>query len=158
MFGGEEESSPQLLQFSNDGGPDDLATVPTRPLEYPDPTIALLPPIKDGPSRADAVPKEDAILALGGTVSREQVNWASADPELAVYSTRFGYNPTIRRNIDAEDLEFRRNNDGLLLERVFEVNLYFNVYRPQSLDPYDELQKLRRANVRTPAAPPDPRR
>jgi hypothetical protein len=39
---------------------------------------------------------------------------------------------------------------------VFNVSVYFKAYRPQSLDQYAELYRLRRAGVRTVAAPPDP--
>jgi hypothetical protein len=49
-------------------------------------------------------------------------------------------------------------NDGRLLERLFNVNVYFKAYRSQELDQYLELQRLRRLGIRTPAAPPDPAR
>ncbi|WP_439140413.1 DUF3035 domain-containing protein, partial [Roseicyclus sp.] len=61
----------------------------------------------------------------------------------------------IRNVLAAEDLTFRSNNSGLLLERLFNTNVYFSAYREMSLDRYAELDRLRRAGVRTPAAPPE---
>ena len=39
--------------------------------------------------------------------------------------------PGIRQELAAADLEFRRNNQGRLLERLFDVNVYFRTYRLQ---------------------------
>ena len=64
--------------------------------------------------------------------------------------------PNIRAELAAADLEYRRQNDGRLLERLFNVNVYFQAYEPLSLDQYAELERLRRAGIRTSAAPPDP--
>jgi hypothetical protein len=44
------------------------------------------------------------------------------------------------------------------LERLFNVNVYFKAYKKQELDQYRELERFRRAGIRTPAAPPDPAR
>jgi hypothetical protein len=52
-------------------------------------------------------------------------------------------------------LDFRSRNTGLFLERLFNTNVYFSAYREMSLDRYAELERLRRAGVRTPAAPPE---
>jgi hypothetical protein len=38
------------------------------------------------------------------------------------------------------------------------VNVYFRAYRPFALDQHRELERLRRAGLRTVAAPPDPGR
>ena len=53
-------------------------------------------------------------------------------------------------------MPFRRANDGRLVERLFNVNVYFRAYEPYELDQYAELERLRRAGIRTSAAPPDP--
>ncbi len=71
------------------------------------------------------------------------------------YVSRFGVTPNIRGSLATEDLEFRRKNDGRVLERVFNVNVYFKAYRKQSLDQYAELERLRRLGVRTNSAPPE---
>jgi hypothetical protein len=79
---------------------------------------------------------------------------AGAGSDLVSYSTRFGVSGDIRPVLAAEDEEFRRRNDGRILERVFGTNVYFEAYRRQALDRYAELERLRRMGVRTPAAPP----
>ena len=61
-----------------------------------------------------------------------------------------------RRTLAAEDLEFRRDHNPKLLERLFAVNVYFTAYAPMSLDQYAELARFRAAGVLTPAAPPEP--
>lgn len=60
----------------------------------------------------------------------------------------------IRGTLAAEDLEFRRKNDGRLLERVFNVNVYFDAYEPMSLDQHAELERWRAQGLLTPSAPP----
>ena len=70
------------------------------------------------------------------------------------YATRFGVDPSIRDDLAKADLDFRRRNNGRVLERVFNVNVYYKAYRKQSLDQYAELERLRRAGVRTVSAPP----
>ena len=98
------------------------------------------------PTRPLETPPDLAVLN-GGT---------AADRALIGTAGRYGVDPAIRGQLAAEDLDFRRANDGRLLERVFNVNVYFKAYESQSLDQYAELYRLRRAGVRTVAAPPDP--
>ncbi len=59
-----------------------------------------------------------------------------------------------RSNWPGSALEYRRRNNGRVLERVFNVNVYFNAYRKQSLDQYAELERLRARGIRTVSAPP----
>ncbi len=149
--GGED---PKLMQFKNDGRPDELATVAAKPLVFPDPATRLQPPAPGGFNRADRRPGDEVIASMGGKRAAERDASASGSRNLLAYSTRFGSDPLIRQTLEAEDLAFRRRNDGLFLERVFKVSRYFDVYRPMSIDPYAELRRLRRSNVRTPPAPP----
>ena len=54
---------------------------------------------------------------------------------------------SIRRSastLATEDLEFRRKNDGRLLEKLFSVNVYFKAYAKMALDQYAELERWRR--------------
>jgi len=67
---------------------------------------------------------------------------------------RYGVAASIRPELAADDLDYRRRNDGRLLERLFNVNVYFNAYEPQSLDQYAELARWRKAGARTVSAPP----
>ena len=80
----------------------------------------------------------------------------SREGDVVTYASRYGVDPDIRASLAAADLEFRRDNDGRLLERLLNVNVYFSAYTEQSLDQHLELNRFRNAGVRTVAAPPDP--
>ena len=83
------------------------------------------------------------------------VHYRSNDGALLSHTRRYGVDPQIRQDLAAADLEFRRQNDGRLLERLFNVNVYFRAYEEMELDQYAELERLRRAGIRTPAVPPE---
>ena len=143
--------APTLMNLRNtESGPDEFGIVPTRELEFPPDRAALPTPLPGGGNRADPTPEADAIAALGGNVGRA----AAGSEGLVAYAARFGVAADIRATLAAEDLEFRSRNEGRILERLFGTNVYFRAYRPQSLDRYAELQRLRRAGVQTPSAPP----
>ena len=144
---------PRLLNLaSNDrGGPDEFSIVPNKPLQQPQTYAQLPPPVPGAANLADPTPEADAVLALGGTPGA-----GVGDPALVSYATRYGVAPDIRTRLAAADLEFRRENRGLLLERVLNKNVYFDAYEPLSLDQRAELLRFRRAGVRTPSAPPAP--
>lgn len=151
--------SPNLLNITQprSQGPDEFAILPSKPLEVPEGLSAepLPLPTPGATNRADLTPSTDAIAALGGdpaVLTRD----ASGDAALLRYTDRYGRDANIRPRLAAADLEFRRQNDGLLLERVFNVNIYYQVYEDFELDQYEELERLRRAGVRTSAIPPDP--
>lgn len=154
--GGDE---PRLMNFGRGAdGPDEFAIVPTRPLEMPGDMASLPPPSPGGINRADPQPRADAVAALGGNPAALQAGGVpAADTALVSRAGRFGVESGIRAQLAAEDLEFRRRNQGRLLERLFNVSVYNRAYRPFALEPYAELERWRAANVRTPAAPPDPR-
>jgi len=142
---------PQLMNLRNtESGPDEFAILPTAPIEMPANMRELPQPTPGGVSRTDPDPEGDAIRALGG--SPERATRAAGD--ILSYAARFGTTPDIRGTLAAEDLEFRSGNRGRVLERLFNQNVYYSAYRPMSLDRYAELERLRRAGVRTPAAPP----
>lgn len=137
---------------SADRTPDEFAILPTRPLQTPEDYAALPPPTPGGANRTDPNPQADAIAALGGNIDRG----VGADGALVAAATRYGVQRDIRGQLAVEDLDYRRKNDGRLLERLFNLNVYFDAYAPLSLDQHAELERLRRAGVRTVAAPPDP--
>ena len=155
--GGSEQ--PELMNIrSSASGPDEFVILPTKPLELPEDMAALPEPTPGGSNRTDPSPEVDAIAALGGNpaaVARGR-GIPSADGALLSHAGRFGVSGTIREQLAAEDLEYRRQNDGRLLERLFNVTVYFRAYRPLSLDQYAELERWRARGVRTSAAPPDP--
>ena len=51
-------------------------------------------------------------------------------------------------------LEFRRENNGLFIERLASRTVYYKAYEPFELDQYAELERLRQAGVRTSSVPP----
>jgi hypothetical protein len=149
------ESEPRLLNLRTSGtGPDEFAILPTKPLQQPEDYASLPEPTPGGTNRTDPTPEADIAVALGGRA--EAVGRGGVDGGIVTYASRFGVAPDIRETLAAEDLEFRRRNDGRLLERLFSVNVYYRAYRSQSLDQYRELERFRAAGVRTPAVPPDP--
>jgi hypothetical protein len=148
---------PVLMNLrASAGGPDEFAILPTKPLQMP-PSMASLPePTPGGANLTDPTPAADAIAALGGNPAVLARGSAAAEAGLLSYASRFGTSADIRSALAAEDLQFRRDNDGRLLERLFNVNVYFRAYLPMSLDQAAELERWRRAGVRTVGAPPEP--
>lgn len=145
------QGTPTLMNLRNtESGPDEFAIVPTNELQLPADRTALPTPTLGGSNRADPNPEADAIAALGGNIERANRNAGG----LVNHASRFGVSPDIRGTLAAEDLEFRSNSGGRLLERVFGTNVYYRAYREQSLDRYAELERLRRSGVQTPSAPP----
>ena len=146
---------PNLVTFrTTQTGPDEFAILPTKPLQIPENIASLPEPTPGSANLTDPTPESDAIIALGGnpgTLSRR-----SGDGALVSYASRFGVAPGIRQVMAQEDLAFRSANDGRLLERLFDVTIYYKAYAPQSLDQHRELQRFRRAGIRTPSAPPEP--
>lgn len=149
------DREPQLMNLRNPGdGPDEFLVVPAKPLAMPEDMAALPTPTPGGRNLADATPREDMIAALGGNAAAAR----GGSGGLVSYATRFGTAPNIRAELAVADLEYRRQNNGRLLERWFSIPVYFDAYAPLSLDQAAELERFRRAGVRTPSAPPAPLR
>ncbi len=141
----------RLMNIRNtEAGPDEFAVLPTEPLEIPTDLASLPTPTPGGTNRVDPNPEADAIAALGGNIERAQRNAG----DIVTYASRFGVSQDIRGVLASEDREFRDRNQGRILERLFGVNVYYSAYRQQALDQYVELERMRAAGVRTPAAPP----
>ena len=154
--GGADDREPNLLNISTSSrdGPDEFAILPTKALEIPDDLTQLPSPTPGQQNRTDPTPEADAIAALGGNPS--VLSRPSRDGELVRYASRFGVAPDIRTVLAESDLRFRQRNDGRILERWFDVNVYFESYESFSLDQYAELERLRRAGIRTSSVPPSP--
>jgi len=153
LLAGCAAENPRLMNLPDSGeGPDEFLLVPNKPLEIPENLDrARLPlPAPGGTNRAGATPEADVAEALGGSLLRA----GRGSGGLLAHATRFGIQPNIRADLALADLEYRRQNDGRLLERWFSVSVYFDAYEPFSLDQHDELARFRRAGVKTPAAPP----
>jgi len=151
------QKEPQLMNLgSGDGGPDEFLIVPTKPLESPDDFSALPTPTPGGGTRTDPSPVADAVEALGG--SRAQATHSSmrsSEQGVVSFASRYGVAQGIRTDLAAADLEWRRKHNGRLLERMFNVSVYFRAYEKMSLDQYLELARLRGLGIWTPAVPPD---
>lgn len=150
--------APQLMNIrSHTAGPDEFGILPTKPLQMPEEYATLPTPTPGGANLTDPTPNADAVAALGGNpAALARTGVARADQGLIASTSRYGVAANIREQLAAEDLAYRQQNDGRVLERLFNVNVYYKAYRSQALDQYSELYRFRRAGVRTPAAPPNP--
>ena len=149
---------PVLMQAAANStatGPDEFSIVPNSPLEEPSSYAALPTPTPNGINRASSDPRSAASKALGGR-SIQVTNSAAPVSSLLVHASRFGYDPKIRDKLAQEDLAFRERNKGRFMERLFGMNVYHSAYSGMSLDQYEELSRMQRLGVLTPAAPPNP--
>lgn len=144
---------PKLMNLRSGSGPDEFAIVPPKPLEMPENLAELPEPTPGGFNRADRDPEAEAVIALGGKPSAAG-GIPAADSALYAHAARFGVDGGIRATLAAEDLEWRRDNNGRPLERLFRVNVYYKAYRDQRLDQQAELARWRALGVRNPSAPP----
>ena len=153
------DEAPILMNIqSKSRTPDEFSILPRKPMEIPKDLASLPPPTPGGINRTDPTPEADMILALGGNPASVTENGQrpSSDGAVVNYASRYGVTGGIREQLAAEDLEYRQKNNGRLLERWFNQNVYFDAYREQSLNKYAELERFRRAGVDTVAAPPNP--
>ena len=138
-------------------GPDEFSIVPGKPLEPPKSYSELPPPMPGAPNRTDTNPKAEGIAALGGNPhALESGGIPPADVGLVKYVARHGADPTIRQKLAVEDAQIRRDYGRRNLLRIGPRDDYTEAYKKMWLDPYLELQRLRRAGVRVPSAPPPP--
>lgn len=155
---GGRDKEPDLITFrSKSRSPDEFAILPTKPLILPEDLAALPEPTPGGANLTDPTPEADAVAALGGNPEALVVGdkVAAANGALLAHAGRFGREAGIRSTLAAEDLEWRRKNDGRLLERIFDVTVYFRAYRDMSLNQYDVLEYWRAKGVQTVGAPPE---
>lgn len=147
------KGDPQLMNLRSGQGPDEFAIVPPKPLEMPESLSELPDPTPGGFNRTDQNPEADAAVALGGKPSAAG-GIPSGDAALYAHAARFGVDGGIRATLASEDLEWRRDKNGRVLERLFNVNVYYKAYRKQRLDQQAELARWRALGVRTSSAPP----
>lgn len=147
---------PDLIQFRSNGqGPDEFSVLPTQPLvleDLPQDVAALPAPTPGESNLTDPTPVADAYAALGGGARAAS---GGADGGIVNYAARRGISPAIRDELASDDRRYRQRRRGRLLERLFGVNTYYDAYASQSLDQYRELDRIRRAGLRNPAAPPE---
>jgi hypothetical protein len=145
--------APSLMNLRSGSGPDEFAIVPPKPLALPDSLSELPEPTPGGANRTDRDPEAEAVVALGGKPGATG-GIPAGDSALFAHAARFGVDGGIRSTLASEDLQWRRDNRGRILERVFNVNVYYKAYRDQSLDQHAELARWRLLGLRTPSAPP----
>jgi hypothetical protein len=149
---------PDLITFRNKSrSPDEFSILPTKPLTMPEDLASLPEPTPGGSNITDPTPEADAIAALGGNPEaltiRETIPGGNAG--LVNYASRYGREGSIRTTLAAEDLEYRQGNDGRLLERLFNVTVYYRAYDKMSLDQYAEIERWRAAGVQTVGVTPE---
>lgn len=148
------DRNPQLMNLrSATQGPDEFGILPPKALDLPEDLTSLPEPTPGGENRTDPQPLDDAVVALGGKAQRGS-GVPAADSALYAQAGRYGVESGIRQTLAGEDLEWRRDNNGRILEKLFKVNVYYRAYRKESLDQRAELARWRRAGARTPSAPP----
>lgn len=145
--------TPQLMNLRSGSGPDEFGIVPPKPLAMPESLTELPEPTPGGANRTDRNPEEEAAVALGGRPGAAG-GIPAGDGALYAHAARFGSDASIRSTLASEDLEWRRDNRGRILERLFNVTVYYRAYRDQSLDQHAELARWRKLGLRTPSAPP----
>lgn len=145
---------PRLMQLRASDGPDEFSILPAKALTMPEDLRALPAPTPGGANRTDPTPEADAIVALGGNPGAAG-GIPAADAALHARATRMGTDANIRPTLAAEDLEWRRDNRGRLLERLFGTNVYPRAYRKMALDQYGDLAHWRERGLATPSAPPE---
>lgn len=151
-----ERGEPILMHAGADErGPDEFSILPTKPLEMPTSLTALPTPNPSGANRVDINPRAEVARAMGGSPTAA-VAPGAVDGGIVNHASRFGRSANIRDQLAAEDLAHRERNRGRLLERWFSVNVYHRAYEFMALDKHSELERWRRAGVRTPSAPPRP--
>ncbi|ARE40465.1 Pyruvate/2-oxoglutarate dehydrogenase complex, dihydrolipoamide acyltransferase (E2) component [Rhodovulum sp. P5] len=151
VVAGCSKGDPQLMNVrASNRTPDEFSVLPNKPIEMPKDFAQLPLPTPGAPNRVDPTPEADAIAALGGNAARG----VRGDQGLISHVTRYGVSPSIRQTLAEEDLDYRRRHDGRLLERLFNVNVYFSAYAKQSLDQHAELERWRQVGVRNVGAPP----
>lgn len=147
------DGTPELMNLRSGEGPDEFGIVPPKPLAMPESLAALPEPTLGGSNRSDRNPEEDAVVALGGKPGASG-GIPAGDSALYAQATRFGVEGGIRSTLATEDLQYRRDNNGRVLERAFDVNVYYRAYRDQRLDQQLEIERWRAKGIRTPSAPP----
>ena len=146
------DNSLMNLRATQDG-PDEFAILPTKPLQEPKSYTELPTPTPGQANLADPTPKADAVAALGGNLHEGKLR--GGEGALVNAASRYGVSANIREVLAAQDTEWRGDNRGRLLERLFNVNVYYRAYAAMALDQHRELERWRRRGVWTPAAPPE---
>jgi hypothetical protein len=139
-----------------DAGPDEFSILPTKELELPEDFETLPEPTLGSRNRVDLTPERDAVAALGGNPEQlDSTLIGSGEQPLVTAASRFGVSADIRETLANEDAEYSKKIKPRFFERwVYSDNAYLKRRKNDSLNAYEELERLRSIGVRTPSAPP----
>jgi hypothetical protein len=146
-----------LMNLKSKDGPDEFAILPPKPLDHARHAERVARPHagRQQPHRPHA--RSRCHCGTGGQAAGPAGGIPAADGALYAQAARYGVDAGIRDVLAGEDLEWRRDNKGRILERLFNVNVYYRAYRKQSLDQHAELEFWRARGVRTPLGPAAPK-
>jgi len=149
------DKDPDLLTLRSSGnGPDEFALVTLRAIEMPSDFSNLPTPTLGGSNLTDINPQEDVINALGGVLNSKEES-SQVDKYLEEAVSRFGLIDNIRGELSLEDEKFRSKNNGLFLERLVDMNVYFRAYSSMTLDSMEEMDRLSGIGIKILARPPN---
>lgn len=153
---GNRDGDVTLTRLDRPGdGPDEFAILPNKPLQTPENLASLPTPTPGAGNLVDPTPRADGIVALGGNPAARQTGGIPGrDGALVAHAARHGGNPAIRATLAQEDREVRRRHGRVNILPFVPRDNYASAYKPQTLDPSTERDRLRRRGVRTPSAPP----
>ena len=137
-------------------GPDEFKVLPVKPLTAPKDYQVLPAPTPGGTNLVDLDPKADAVAALGGNPAALNPNGPvpASDGALVAQTSRYGVPANIRTALAESDEEFRKRKARSGRIRLFPVDRYEQVYRPQALEPFAQNEWFRNYGAATPTAPP----
>ncbi len=148
-----------LRDLRGDGdGPDEFLVLPGKPLQQPESFSVLPTPTPGGSNITDATPLQDGVTALGGRLSDPNAGIPAGDGAVVRHASRFGTDPAVREKLAEEDAAFRKRRARFTQIRLFRVDRYYEAYDKQDIDPHKVNTAYERAGVKTPTAPPPPRR
>ncbi len=151
------DKEPTLMNVRASGnGPDEFAILPPKPLQLPENLVELPQPTPGGFNRTDPTPNDDAIVAMGG--KRAGRPWhRGAGSCIAGTGPALWRRCGIRQVLAAEDLEYRRKNDGRLLERLVQRERLFQGLSPNVAGSTGGTGTLARVQVRATLRPRPPK-
>ncbi len=136
-------------------GPDEFMILPNKPLTAPKDYEVLPAPTPGGANLVDQYPSVDAVVALGGRASALEINGVPAsDGTLVAQASRYGVPANTRTALAEEDAKFRKRQARWTRIKLFKVDRYEQAYRRETLDPFGETGRFRRAGADTPTVPP----
>ena len=70
-------------------------------------------------------------------------------------ASRYGVSGGIRQDLAQQDADYLQKQGRWTRLRLFPVDRYAQIYKRQTLDPFEESKRLRRMGVQTPSSPPE---